>query len=87
MGASGKRVHGDIRHLEMLEQYVLELFRVHGDIRHLENWLILSYSIGAVHGDIRHLEISRISKAATLESCKLKRVFVAITDSTPATIS
>ena len=52
-------VHGDIRHLEIVELFHLIQLRVHGDIRHLEIVCKLDSYTGSVHGDIRHLEMAQ----------------------------
>ena len=51
-----KRVHGDIRHLEIATVQLLQIMHVHGDIRHLEMYDDELEAFVQVHGDIRHLE-------------------------------
>ncbi len=51
-------VHGGIRHLEIINLFVMLLLSVHGGIRHLENLQTVKAHSQNVHGGIRHLEIS-----------------------------
>ena len=55
-----ERVHGDIRHLEIVTDFMIEKWDVHGDIRHLEMDPWFPGPLVIVHGDIRHLEIFQL---------------------------